>query len=285
APVVTPISTPTTTPPSTCAPITGVCRNPQNPTNIQCIVTTPTPSPTVTPTPTPTAAPGCGTACSTDADCLSTMSCINNVCRNPQNPTSSTCENQPQGGFFIRKYHDHNGNGTQDSGDEGLTWKFQWQSNNDGNWHDYQTDGNHLGEGGVVTLPDGTIVEIKEVGQTGWNPTTPSDVTLTIKANQTQLMVFGNWQGASSTPVPACGSSCSSDANCPSGMTCSGGACRNPSCTSSTSCVCATTVVYVPPSPGLPPTLPKTGGVADTLKLLGAGVGAVIVGLAGLLLL
>ncbi len=116
-------------------------------------------------------------------------------CRNPGKPTSTTCDSRDFGGFFIRKYNDRNGSGYQDSGEEGLSWKFQWDSNGDGNWHDYDTFADHLGEGGVVYLPVDTQVRIREKSKDGWTATTVTEVMIHIRANDNQLMVFGNWQG------------------------------------------------------------------------------------------
>lgn len=117
-----------------------------------------------------------------------------------QQPTASPT-NTTHGGFFIRKYNDLSGNGVQDKGEPGLSWKFQWDSNGDSNWHDYDTFANKLGEGGVVTLPVGTQVRIREIARGGWNPTTPTEVTIRIRAGENQLMVFGNTQPKAS-PAP-----------------------------------------------------------------------------------
>jgi cytoskeletal protein RodZ len=42
------------------------------------------------------------------------------------------------------------------------------------------------------------------------------------------------------SPVPQCGTSCTTNSDCPSSMICYVGVCRNPSCTTSTNCICAT---------------------------------------------
>ncbi|GEM_PF-5123840 len=57
------------------------------------IASTPTPSPslTVAPTATPTPVAQCGTTCSTNSDCPSSMVCYVGVCRNPSCTTSSNC--------------------------------------------------------------------------------------------------------------------------------------------------------------------------------------------------
>jgi hypothetical protein len=96
---------------------------------------------------------------------------------------------------LIRKYHDQNGDGYQNNDEKGLSWKFQWDQNADNNWRDYETFENSLGEGGVVTLSEGTQVRIREKGQDGWTATTPTEVTIYIKKGDNQLMVFGNWRG------------------------------------------------------------------------------------------
>jgi hypothetical protein len=152
------------------------------------VISTPTPTPTATPSPTPTPTP-------------------------TVTPTPSPTPGQT-GGFFIRKYHDENGNGYQDSSEKGLSWKFEWDSNADNNWHGYETFETKLVEGGVVTLPVGTQVRIREKMVDGWNATTPTEVVIRIKANENQMMVFGNWRGkptvlgtttVTSNPLPKTG--------------------------------------------------------------------------------
>lgn len=60
-------------------------------------LTAPTGSPTATPTATasptasPTPVPQCGTACSTNSDCPSSMVCYVGACRNPSCTTSTNC--------------------------------------------------------------------------------------------------------------------------------------------------------------------------------------------------
>jgi hypothetical protein len=117
------------------------------------------------------------------------------LCRHPDNTSSQSCDSRKLGGFFIRKYNDENGNGYQDTSEKGMTWKFRWESNGDNTWHDYETSADHLGEGGVVYLPEGTQVRIREVSADGWTATTPTEVTIHIRSNDNQLMVFGNWRG------------------------------------------------------------------------------------------
>lgn len=230
----------------------GFCRNPSCTESVSCLCATPSPTPTPTPSPTPS-------------------------------PTPTV-----QGGFFIRKYQDTNGNGSQQTGEPGLTWKFQWSQDGGNTWNDYQTDGSKLGEGGVITLPVGTAVKIREIAASGWTSTTATTVDLTIRANDNQLMVFGNWQPVASatptpTPVAQCNSTCVTSSDCPTSMNCVTGFCRNPSCSTSTNCVCAT-VATTTPTPA-PEELPKSGVIDDTLKLVGAGVGAIILGLIALLAL
>ncbi|HSW89866.1 MAG TPA: hypothetical protein VLH19_03250 [Patescibacteria group bacterium] len=244
----------------------------------------PSPSPTVSPSPSPTSTPtpGCNSACATDNDCPSTMTCTSDsVCRNPNNPGSSTCEDLQTGGFFIRKYMDADGNGYQGTNEKGMTWKFQWQKDGDGNWQDYQTNESTSGEGSVITLPVSTKVEVKEVAVDGWTATTPTDVNLTIKKGENRLMVFGNWQGPAPTstpyyapPAPRCQSTCTSNSNCPSSMICSSGYCRNPSCTESPNCYCAQAT---------PPPQPVTGASIPTYGILGIGAIITVIGLLGLL--
>lgn len=159
--------------------------------------TTPTPTPTPSPSPTPTPQPSCNKVCNVDSDCDGGFICKSHdntkTCRLKTNPDNDKCDNV--GGFFVRKYHDENGNGSQDKDEKGLSWKFEWDKNGDGNWQAYETFADHLGEGGVVTLPDGTQVRIREKAENGWTATTATEVTLRIKAGENQLMVFGNWKG------------------------------------------------------------------------------------------
>lgn len=280
-----------------CAPVaqTGFCRNVACETAASCIC--------ATPTPTPTPPPVCNDVCSSNTECTTGMTCYkqnegdtSGYCRNPSCTSANNClctsptptptpTDTPKGGFYIRKYYDHNGNGTQDSGDEGLTWNFQWTKDNGATWNDYQTDATKLGEGGVVYLDGGTKVQIKEKAADTWTATTPTTVDLTIKLNDNQLMVFGNWHGATPTPTPvlSCNSVCSTNSDCPSSMNCVDSACRNPSCAGSTNCICQTTSTPTPTP--TPETLPRSGAIDDTLKLVGAGVGALLLGLVGLLAL
>ncbi|MEP7166799.1 MAG: hypothetical protein ABI758_02360 [Candidatus Woesebacteria bacterium] len=158
--------------------------------------TSPTPTPSVSPTPTPLA---CNSVCQSNSDCQSGLVCTQDgdkkYCRHPDNISNTSCDSRKSGGFRIRKYFDENGNGYQDNGEHGLSWKFQWDANGDNNWHDYETFENQLGEGGVVYLPDEAQVRIREKAVDGWNATTPTEPVIHIKAGDTQLMVFGNWRG------------------------------------------------------------------------------------------
>src|SRR5476651_2179738 len=52
---------------------------------------TPTPTGTATATPTPSPVPQCGTTCSTNADCPTSMVCYVGLCRNPSCTTDSSC--------------------------------------------------------------------------------------------------------------------------------------------------------------------------------------------------
>src|SRR5258708_34309911 len=60
-------------------------------------ISTPTPTPTGTATATPTATPTptpvaqCGTTCTTNSDCPTSMVCYVGVCRNPSCTTDSSC--------------------------------------------------------------------------------------------------------------------------------------------------------------------------------------------------
>ncbi len=250
----------------TCVPnetIGGFCRNPECTKAADCIC--PSATPTATPSPTPTATP---TA-------------------TPTGSPTPTPTGAPQGGFFIRKYNDKNGNGKQDTSETGLTWNFQWSQDNGTTWNDYQTDETKLGEGGVVYLPTDTKVKIREIAKTGWTSTTATNVELTIKTNDNQLMVFGNWQPVSSptptaTPVAKCNSACVTNSDCPTSMNCVNSFCRNPSCVDNANCVCQGATAT---PTATPEQLPKSGVLDDTLKLLGAGAGAIILGLIALLAL
>lgn len=157
---------------------------------------TPTPSSSPTPTPTPLI---CNSVCQSNSDCQSGHVCHQDgsqkYCRHPENLGSNSCDTRKTGGFFIRKYHDENGNGHQDTNEKGLSWKFQWDQNADNNWRDYETFENKLGEGGVVSFPEGTQIRIREKAVDGWSATTASEVTIRIRAGENQLMVFGNWRG------------------------------------------------------------------------------------------
>lgn len=265
------------------------CRNPSCSTASSCLCATATPSPSPTPTATP--AIGCNSICSTNSDCPISMTCNSGRCRNPQNPEDANCTTPKNGGFFIRKYFDTNGNGKPESGEKGLTWKFEWDQNGDGNWRKYDTSENTNGEGGVVTLPEGTQVRIREIAVDGWTATSPTEVTIRIHVGDNQMMQFGNWKGGTvivPTPGPACNSLCTTNSDCPSSMSCDKGICRNPSCTGSSSCLCSSATAT--PKASVTPTekpqeLPKSGAVEDTIKLLGVGVGAVLLGVVGLLAL
>lgn len=307
APVCNDICTDDTDCPSSMICSGGFCRNPVCEDEESCTCSTPSPTPTATPVPTatPTPVPQCNSVCSTDNDCPSAMICSGGYCRNPSCTTSTTCvcatatptpsvtttptprptsSPTPSGGFYIRKYFDANGNGSQDDLEHGLTWKYTFDINGDENWREYEVYENKQGEGGIVTLPVGTEVRIKENAADGWIATTPTEVSLTIRAGENQRMVFGNWQGPGSTPPPVCGSSCTEDSDCAAFMTCVNGVCRNPSCSSASNCVCATTsVTYVPPEEERE--LPKAGASTPTLVLVSVGLLTILIGIIGLLAL
>lgn len=120
----------------------------------------------------------------------------------PQPTATATPTPEPSGGFLIRGYFDSNGNGKQDSGESGLSRKYVWDSNADGNWREYETFAAKNGEGGVVTLPVGTQVRIKALESQGWTATSPTQPVIYIRENQNQLMVFGSQQNAKFSPPP-----------------------------------------------------------------------------------
>lgn len=131
----------------------------------------------------------CNTSCSGNSDCQSGLVCYSGACRKAYNSTDASCGNA--GGFFIRTFNDVSGDGKQQSSELGLSWKYQWMSNNDGTWRDYETFKDKNGEGGVVTLPTGTTVIIRQVSVSGWNATTPTQPSTTIVTGENKSMVFG----------------------------------------------------------------------------------------------
>lgn len=143
---------------------------------------------------TPVPAHTCNAACNKDADCNTGLFCYSNLCRKPYSPTDPSCPDR--GGFFIRTFFDLNGDGYQQVQEPGLTWQYKWMSNNDNTWHDYATFAENGGEGGIVSLPVGTLVTIKELPLSGWVATNPTQPTTTIVAGETKSMVFGIWQPA-----------------------------------------------------------------------------------------
>lgn len=134
---------------------------------------TPTPNPSPTPTPTPS-------------------------------PTPTPTPEPDRGSFALCKYHDHDADGYRDTNDEGLDWDFEYRVNG-GSWIHYST-GSYWWEfwdddgcGKVVTLETGDYVEVRELGRSGWKPTTPEQVSFSINANTTQSYWFGNVQEEETT--------------------------------------------------------------------------------------
>jgi hypothetical protein len=102
-PTITPSPTPvpqcgsSCTTPSDC-PIgmtcsSGLCRRTSCTSAVNCICATATPSPSPTPTitPSPTPVPQCGSSCTTNANCISGMSCSGGICRNTSCTSSANC--------------------------------------------------------------------------------------------------------------------------------------------------------------------------------------------------
>lgn len=69
----------------------GACRNPQCTGESDCLCATPTPTPSPTPSPTPTPPPYCGSTCSANSQCPSSMICVSGSCRNVLCTESSNC--------------------------------------------------------------------------------------------------------------------------------------------------------------------------------------------------
>ena len=120
-PTATPTKTPTPTPTKTPTPTPTRTPTPtQPPTGGFNPTATPTPTPTKTPTPTPTKTPtptptgvqstnsptptqpptasnpnSCNGSCGSDANCQSGLTCYIGFCRNPNNPTNTSCSDKP----------------------------------------------------------------------------------------------------------------------------------------------------------------------------------------------
>lgn len=164
----------------------GFCRKDSNPTNNLCQDTK-----------------VCNSECTSDSQCSNGLVCYKAnssdtkaYCRHKDNPSDINCDNRKEGGFIIRKYFDENGNGKPEDSEKGLSWKFEWDVNADGNWHEYETFEKSNGEGGRVGgYHDGDQIRIREKSVDGWSATSPSEVTIKIKAGETQYMQFGNWKG------------------------------------------------------------------------------------------
>lgn len=164
--------TPTPTPTPTCTPTPTVTPTPTcTPTPTVTPTVTPTPTETPTPTPTETVTP---------------------------TPTPTPCWSK----FKIHKYNDENGDGDQDSGEDGLSWDFEYRINNE-EWHDYTTRWWRSGWGGEVEVECDDRVEVKEVAKEDWTPTTPTRHEFDAPDNETYEVHFGNreWEDGP-TPTP-----------------------------------------------------------------------------------
>jgi hypothetical protein len=96
------------------------------------------------------------------------------------------------GTICVVKFNDRNGNGVQNSGEEGLAdWLFSLTGT-------YAVTGAITDSTGqyCLVLPVGTYT-VSESPQSGWTPTTPTSQIVTLGSGQTRTVVFGNWQGDS----------------------------------------------------------------------------------------
>ncbi|MFC1649620.1 PKD domain-containing protein [Patescibacteria group bacterium] len=168
--------------------IDGVIIYLSNPEDIHVVCERPTPTPTVTNTPTPT---------------------VTNTPTPTSTPTATPTPKPEKGYLKACKFHDTNGNGKKDSGEEGLIWDFKYQVNG-GDWIDYKTavnkwkvwDWKYQGCGEKVQLKPGDKVRVKESSKDGWIHTTPDDIVFHILKDETVVKWFGNKKEPVITPTP-----------------------------------------------------------------------------------
>ena len=95
-----------------------------------------------------------------------------------------------EGTLCFRKFNDLNGNGVWDGGEPAL-FGFTFEI--------YDSNGNLVTtfttsqQDNCLKLPAGTYT-VKEVGPSGWTPTTPDPATVTINAGQATTLIVGNTQ-------------------------------------------------------------------------------------------
>lgn len=226
---------------------------------------------------------GAGTnTCNTDNDCVAaspTPSPSPSVSPSPTpSPTPSPSVAPNTAGFILEKYEDTNGNASRDSSEKGLSWNFTWDLNGDANWRDYVAYAEKNGQGGTVGgLKDGDKIRAREADKAGWNATTATEVSFTLKNNEVYVARFGNRPKV----VAGCNNSCSTSNDCASGLTCSGGVCRNASCTNKTNCTCDVAVAAATATPAPQKTLPKAGSTAQTTLMVVGGTIVTILGILG----
>lgn len=94
---------------------------------------------------------------------------------------------------MIRKFKDNDRDGSWDSNEPstGYDWQFQYRYN-DGNWQDYTAWGNS-GWGGIVTVGQGTKVEVKELERDGWTNTTGLTLIKILEETKVYYFDFGNF--------------------------------------------------------------------------------------------
>ena len=95
--------------------------------------------------------------------------------------------------FVIRKFKDNDKDGSWDSNETstGYDWSFRYRFN-DGEWQDYTAWG-HSGWGGIVSVGQGTKVEVKEIERDGWTNTTGLTLIKILEENQVYYFDFGNF--------------------------------------------------------------------------------------------
>jgi uncharacterized protein (DUF2141 family) len=103
---------------------------------------------------------------------------------------TATFGNARKGELCIRKFNDANGNGVQDTGEAGLPWSFVLHG--PGGVTTTVTTGANGGWCGSVPAGPYSIVESPA---SGWTPTTPSTVNVTVTSGSAANAVFGNRKG------------------------------------------------------------------------------------------
>ncbi|MBI5151247.1 MAG: hypothetical protein HZA34_01605 [Candidatus Pacebacteria bacterium] len=142
----------------------------------------------------------CNRQCSENRECLSNMVCWpygrpsdqKGLCRLDSNPNNEKCEQRKGVGFIIQVYEDKNADGIRNNNEQGQSWEFQWDKNEDEYWRQYITYAEKNGEGGRVSdVAPGDRIRIRVKEKGGWEVTTPKEMKSVMADETTKVSYFG----------------------------------------------------------------------------------------------